>query len=226
MRNERRTSGSGRGDERPAAERRHGARRLLSPPGRHDQGDDAGGRRIHPPLPPAHRARRFPPHPPHRLPRQPPSHQEAGTLPRTARRTTARAASAAPLARPPARPHRPGHRHLPLLRWPDADLRRDTAAATAATSDVVRQLMTPIQSIPIRSVPPGTADPGGGQRVLDGASSRTGMAAQPRNRRQVVRLSAANTPEHPIIPAAAPAQARRTATSCALSTNSRRQQSP
>ena len=31
MRNERRTSGSGRGDEKPAAERRHGARRLLTP---------------------------------------------------------------------------------------------------------------------------------------------------------------------------------------------------
>src|SRR6266540_570342 len=29
MRNERRTSGSGRGDEKPAAERRFGARRLL-----------------------------------------------------------------------------------------------------------------------------------------------------------------------------------------------------
>ena len=42
MRNERRMSGSGRGDERPAAERWRGARRLLSPPdGRPPEDDDA-----------------------------------------------------------------------------------------------------------------------------------------------------------------------------------------
>ena len=39
MRNERRTSGSGRGDEKPTAETRHGARRLLSP---HRRPEDRG----------------------------------------------------------------------------------------------------------------------------------------------------------------------------------------
>ena len=34
------------------------------PPPRQDQGDDAGRRRVHPPLPAAHRAGRVPPHPP------------------------------------------------------------------------------------------------------------------------------------------------------------------
>ena len=40
MRNERRMSGSGRGDERPAAERWHGARRLLSPRRQPPEDDD------------------------------------------------------------------------------------------------------------------------------------------------------------------------------------------
>ena len=72
MRNERRMSGSGRGGERPVAERWHGARRLLSPPrwsraaARHD--DRAA--RVHPPLPAPCPATRLSPHPPLRLARQ------------------------------------------------------------------------------------------------------------------------------------------------------------
>ena len=72
MRNERRMSGSGRGGERPAAERWHGARRLLSPPrwpraaARHDP----RATRVHPPLSAPCPATWLPPHPPLRLARQ------------------------------------------------------------------------------------------------------------------------------------------------------------
>lgn len=114
----------------------------------------------------------LPPHPPHRLPRQPPSHQEAGPLPRAARRVAARAESTASLAGSPARPQRPGRRGLPVLRWPDADRRPDPAAA-AATGHVVRQLMMPLHSTPIRAVPSGNADIGGGRRVLHTAPRRS-----------------------------------------------------
>jgi Transposase zinc-binding domain len=54
---------------------------------RQNQGDDALRRRVHPPLPAAHRARRISSHPPHRLPCQLPSCRKAGALPRSTRRT-------------------------------------------------------------------------------------------------------------------------------------------
>ena len=51
------------------------------PARRQDQGDDAGGRRVYPPFPPAQLAGRLPPHPPHRLPGQLPSRRETRALP-------------------------------------------------------------------------------------------------------------------------------------------------
>ena len=91
MRNERRTSGSGRGDERPAAERRHGARRLLSPPrwSRPAARHDAAAARVHPPLPAPCPAAWLPPHPPLRLARQWCMQGQYCTCPRTAGRGTA-----------------------------------------------------------------------------------------------------------------------------------------
>ncbi len=82
------------------ARRRPGQLHLEGlPPSRQDQGDDAGGRRVHPSVPAARRARRLPPHPPCRLPRQRPPHRQARALPRLARGAHARAAAdARPIA--------------------------------------------------------------------------------------------------------------------------------
>jgi len=133
---------------------------------RQDQGHDARSRRVHPSLPAAHRARRLPPHPPHRLPRQPPSHRQAGALPRSAGRAAAsRPGTAAPLAGSPPRSHRPRRRGLPKLPRPDAAAQHAAALSAATPANVVRQLMTQPRSPPIRSVLKGNAGHGGGPLV-------------------------------------------------------------
>ena len=132
MRNERRMSGSGRGDERPAAEGWRGARRLLSPPrwSRAAACHDARTTRVHPPLPAPCSTTRLPPHSPLRLARQFRTQGQYGASPRTAGRGTA--AGARRIARTtrlaPA---------LPLLRRTH-DHHRDLRAMAATTRTTSR----------------------------------------------------------------------------------------
>ncbi len=144
MRNERRMSGSGRGDEKPAAERWRGARRLLSPPrwSRAAARHDARAARVHPPLPAPCPATRLPPHPALRLARQFSTQGHYRACPRTAcRRTAAGACRSARTTRSaPA---------LSLLRRPN-DHHRDLRAMEATPRATSRGHTSPERPVVTR----------------------------------------------------------------------------
>src|SRR6476660_1154305 len=112
------------------------------PPPRQGQDHDARRRRVHPAVPAACRAGRVSSHPPYRLPRQRPSHREAGAMPRLACSPDARSANAGELPRSYPSADRTRTRYLPRLWWRHAGAPPASALSAAAPAVLVRQLMT------------------------------------------------------------------------------------